>query len=146
MNNTKPDKCPTCDSPSPERHPAVQAEGEVQPCSDDWHEPETSQMLARRQKRTMNNIGDCTVERKTPLGIVGYIGAANDELAVQAVENNGINRIVIMDEGQYLENLNAAHVGALDAVTASVLKSNDISKERLVKTLLELRSKRRYGV
>ncbi len=29
--------CPTCCSPSPERHPAVAFEGEVQPCKDAWH-------------------------------------------------------------------------------------------------------------
>lgn len=31
------DRCPTCDSPSPEKHPAVQHEGEVQICRDDYH-------------------------------------------------------------------------------------------------------------
>ena len=33
----QPDRCPTCTSPSPELHPAMQHEGEVQPCRDDWH-------------------------------------------------------------------------------------------------------------
>lgn len=32
-----PSRCPRCDSPDPARHPAVQWEGEVQPCHDDWH-------------------------------------------------------------------------------------------------------------
>lgn len=35
----RPTRCPTCDSPSPEKHPAMQFEGEVQPCSDAWHQP-----------------------------------------------------------------------------------------------------------
>lgn len=30
-------KCPRCGSPSPERHPAVQCEGEVELCIDDFH-------------------------------------------------------------------------------------------------------------
>lgn len=30
-------RCPRCGSPSPERHPAMQYEGEVQPCPHDWH-------------------------------------------------------------------------------------------------------------
>lgn len=32
-------KCPRCNSPKPELHPAVQFEGEVNPCSDDFHKP-----------------------------------------------------------------------------------------------------------
>lgn len=31
-------KCPRCNSPSPERHPAVQHGGEVQVCSHHFHE------------------------------------------------------------------------------------------------------------
>lgn len=31
------DRCPTCDSPAPHLHPAVQCEGEVQPCKDEFH-------------------------------------------------------------------------------------------------------------
>lgn len=31
------DECPTCGSPDPKRHPAVQYGGEVSPCSDAFH-------------------------------------------------------------------------------------------------------------
>ena len=37
----RPLRCPTCTSPSPERHPAMQHGGEVQPCRDGWHQPES---------------------------------------------------------------------------------------------------------
>lgn len=33
------ERCPACDSPSPGLHPAMQSEGEVQPCGDPWHGP-----------------------------------------------------------------------------------------------------------
>jgi hypothetical protein len=32
-----PANCPTCDSPERRLHPAIQHEGEVQPCTDGWH-------------------------------------------------------------------------------------------------------------
>lgn len=35
----RPQRCPTCGSPTPQRHPATQHEGELQPCNDAWHIP-----------------------------------------------------------------------------------------------------------
>lgn len=45
MYAPRPDHCcPTCNSPSPERHPAMQAEGgEVEVCVDDYHLIPTNQ-------------------------------------------------------------------------------------------------------
>lgn len=50
--------CPTCHSPKPNLHPAVQSEGEVSPCADAFHRrvtpentpakiAETEELLAR---------------------------------------------------------------------------------------------------
>ena len=38
-----PNKCPTCEAPAPHLHPAVQHEGEVQVCRDQWHQTLTPQ-------------------------------------------------------------------------------------------------------
>lgn len=40
--------CRTCGSPEPHLHPAVQCEGEVQPCRDDFHRRVTPQNTPER--------------------------------------------------------------------------------------------------
>ncbi len=43
--------CPTCDSPAPRLHPAMQFEGEVQPCRDEFHQqwtPENARYMELR--------------------------------------------------------------------------------------------------
>lgn len=36
-------RCPKCDSPAPHLHPAVQCEGEIELCTDDFHLTPTNQ-------------------------------------------------------------------------------------------------------
>jgi hypothetical protein len=52
------ERCPTCNSSAPKMHPAVQSEGEVQPCRDEWHvrggwepEPHVKRMWAEADER-----------------------------------------------------------------------------------------------
>jgi hypothetical protein len=43
--NKKTRRCPTCDSPSPKLHPAVQCGGEVGICRDKWHLPHDPRVI-----------------------------------------------------------------------------------------------------
>lgn len=42
------ERCQRCNSPAPHLHPAVQYEGEVQPCTDDYHRQVTPQNTPER--------------------------------------------------------------------------------------------------
>lgn len=47
-------RCPTCTSPSPELHPAMQHEGEVEICKDAWHGvPPTSDWKPVAEERVL---------------------------------------------------------------------------------------------
>ena len=50
------DRCPSCFSPEPHLHPAVQHEGEVQPCPDDFHRRVTPQNTPQRIAATQRLI------------------------------------------------------------------------------------------
>lgn len=40
-------RCPRCDSPAPHLHPAIQWEGEVQPCAHKYHHQVTASNTAK---------------------------------------------------------------------------------------------------
>lgn len=44
------DKCPSCQSPDPAWHPAVQSGGEVCLCHDAWHKPTADEIRARERE------------------------------------------------------------------------------------------------
>lgn len=49
--------CPTCDSPEPHLHPAVQFEGEVGLCMDPFHRVITPQNTPERISKTLAILG-----------------------------------------------------------------------------------------
>lgn len=50
-------RCPTCNSPAPHLHPAMQFEGEVQPCSDRFHATITPQNTPERRAEVACFLG-----------------------------------------------------------------------------------------
>lgn len=58
------DNCPTCDSPKPHLHPAVQFEGEVQPCGDLFHRRVTPENTPERIAQAVELLKACGVEAK----------------------------------------------------------------------------------
>jgi hypothetical protein len=51
-------RCPTCDSPSAKLHPAMQWEGEVQPCRDAWHDSAELAAFARRGRSAQQAVDE----------------------------------------------------------------------------------------
>lgn len=51
-------KCPTCESPAPYLHPAVQHEGEVVICKDDFHKTEGESWLREQIIEVMGTDDD----------------------------------------------------------------------------------------
>jgi hypothetical protein len=62
MKPDAPRNCPSCESPDPALHPAVQHEGEVQPCSDGWHR------LTRPGMEAWSRVADCAVSSEPEEG------------------------------------------------------------------------------
>ncbi len=48
----KINRCPKCNSPAPHLHPAVQFEGEFQPCNDNYHRILTPENTKQRVAET----------------------------------------------------------------------------------------------
>lgn len=77
QKSINPAKCPTCESPRPSLHPAMQFEGEVQPCRDPWHGPLPGYAIApERPDSDYMALGDL-VER-----LNGLCGTPPDDLDV----------------------------------------------------------------
>lgn len=56
-------RCPTCNSPSPSRHPAMQHEGEVQPCEDLYHKED---LIRHRLKNQGVELTRGAMQRDNP--------------------------------------------------------------------------------
>jgi len=51
-------RCPRCHSPQPHLHPAVQHEGEVQPCAHEFHQRVTPENTPERIEEAQGLLGE----------------------------------------------------------------------------------------
>ena len=65
------ERCPTCQSPSPHLHPAMQHEGEVELCTDEFHLTPTNQ-------NTVANIASVNAKRRERALAKAYAPLPND--------------------------------------------------------------------
>lgn len=56
-------RCPTCNSPEPHLHPAIQADGEVQPCGDVFHRRVTAENTLERIKEVDGQLATWAKEQ-----------------------------------------------------------------------------------
>ncbi len=63
MTDARPRNCPTCESPASHLHPAMQSEGEVQPCKDPWHHPQPQPDAQREPVTRYEPCPLCTASR-----------------------------------------------------------------------------------
>lgn len=50
-------KCPRCESPAPHLHPAIQFDGEVQPCTHKYHKQITPENTKEKIEATNQVLG-----------------------------------------------------------------------------------------
>ena len=90
MTDARLKNCPTCESPQPHLHPAMQSEGEVQPCKDLWHTDARREPVMRyepcpmctanrprlcdlhyqqRAEEFMETVKQAVIDHRTPSGV-----------------------------------------------------------------------------
>lgn len=101
--------CPTCGSPDPARHPAMQHEGEVQPCGDSWH----GSLLTEDQQQHLADV-EAAAERQ--VDEVQPVGDTNEIAEPAALAP------VVEQTTQVLEKLHDVEPAAVETGMAAVME------------------------